>query len=234
MKKFGLMAAVAACCSIVAPYAAANLVTNGSFEANTIVPTNGLDFQTFTPASSPAFIGWTIFTLDSNTGLPILNSGSVDLVGTYWQAADGTKSLDLDGNTQSGVMQSLLTTAGTKYTLDFSISGNPDSCHNCAVSTQMSVGVAINNQTYTFNITPSQDHNNMHWQTVLPITFTATSGSTDLSFASLTSGSYGMVLDNVSVVAVPESETWAMLLVGLGLVGLRLRKKERKEGRLLG
>jgi lysozyme family protein len=46
-------------------------------------------------------------------------------------------------------------------------------------------------------------------------------------------GSYGGVLQ-AQAMPVPESETWAMILVGLGLVGLRLSKNNRKEGRLLG
>ena len=31
------------------------------------------------------------------------------------------------------------------------------------------------------------------------------------------------------VPAVPEAETWAMMAVGLGLVGLRLRRKNKKD-----
>lgn len=39
----------------------------------------------------------------------------------------------------------------------------------------------------------------------------------------------GVVLQ---VTAVPEPETWAMLLAGLGLVGLQLRRKMKAEGRI--
>lgn len=39
------------------------------------------------------------------------------------------------------------------------------------------------------------------------------------------SGEFGATLN---VVAVPEAETWAMLLVGLGLVGMQLRRRTRK------
>jgi hypothetical protein len=50
--------------------------------------------------------------------------------------------------------------------------------------------------------------------------FTAVVGGIVPSGASLPIGTYG-----VTVALVPEAETWAMMLVGMGLVGWQLRRK---------
>lgn len=65
------------------------------------------------------------------------------------------------------------------------------------------------------------------------MSFTASSASAALSF--LANGSTPgappfMLLDNVSLTAaVPEPSTWAMLLGGLGLVGLMMRRRAAKQ-----
>jgi hypothetical protein len=64
---------------------------------------------------------------------------------------------------------------------------------------------------------------------------------TTFSFGNLAAGSYRLVLDGVGkgsfgggyiggfnvAAAVPEAETWAMLLVGFSLVGYQLRRKQK-------
>jgi hypothetical protein len=55
----------------------------------------------------------------------------------------------------------------------------------------------------------------------------ALNGATDLIFSATgTSNSYGGSLDNVVVTAVPEPETYAMLLAGLGLIGTIVRRRK--------
>ncbi len=54
--------------------------------------------------------------------------------------------------------------------------------------------------------------------------YTVYVGGTD---ASLSGGTYDLVIS-----AVPEAETWAMLLAGLGLIGWRLRKQENEPNML--
>jgi hypothetical protein len=54
-------------------------------------------------------------------------------------------------------------------------------------------------------------------------------GPTDLIFSAAgTSNSYGASLDYVSVTAVPEAETYAMMLAGLGLMGTIVRRRKIK------
>jgi hypothetical protein len=56
--------------------------------------------------------------------------------------------------------------------------------------------------------------------------FTPTGGA--LTFAAAgTSDSFGGYLDNITVSAVPEPSTWAMLILGFGLAGHALRRGKR-------
>lgn len=54
-----------------------------------------------------------------------------------------------------------------------------------------------------------------------------TTGAYDLSFSNAGGDNVGALLDNVSVSAVPEPETLAMLLAGLGLIGTVARRKSK-------
>jgi hypothetical protein len=60
-------------------------------------------------------------------------------------------------------------------------------------------------------------------------TFTPTSSSGDIAFATVTpSGNSVSGIDNLTVSSVPEPATWALMLIGVGCVGagLRMRRKE--------
>jgi hypothetical protein len=109
--------------------------------------------------------------------------------------------------------QSFATTVNQTYVLNFDLSRNGNSAP--------AIEVAFNSNprsTYT-----SADSGFSHFTT----TYKATSELTTLSFFSTGgAGNSGAVLDNVSVMAaVPEPETFAMLLTGLGLIGFVKRRK---------
>jgi hypothetical protein len=60
------------------------------------------------------------------------------------------------------------------------------------------------------------------------LNFTPSSdGSYSFSYQNAGGDNFGALLDNVSVSAVPEPETYAMLLAGLGFVGFMARRKRR-------
>jgi hypothetical protein len=59
------------------------------------------------------------------------------------------------------------------------------------------------------------------WSGLDAVTFT-TSGGID---AGLRSSGPQLVMDDLVLTPVPEPETWAMLLAGLGVVGIRLRRR---------
>ena len=209
MKLNGLIlsAAVGAVLLFSAQGARADLVVNGSFEL-------GIDPGTFTTLTAPdavSILGWTV------TG------GTVDYIGTYWQASSGSRSLDMDGISQGTIaQQTLATVIGQTYRISFDLAGNPDNG-----PTIKTIGVTIGGsglKTFTFDST-GKSHSDMGWITE-SFYYTAT-GSSDLTFQSLTIGppgnetfaAYGPALDNVSVTAVPEASTWAMLLLGFMGVG---------------
>jgi choice-of-anchor C domain-containing protein len=188
------------------------LVVNGSFEEGSYT---SAPFDTLT-AVSTAITGWTVMT------------GSIDWIGSYWQASDGVRSLDLSGLTDGviGVSTNLSTTPGQVYSLTFDLSGNPD----FAGEKRLLVNVgSFPQQLFTFNASNSRP--NMGWVSQ-SYTFTANSTSTALTFASGNVGSpYGPALDNVAVIAVPEPGSlavWSLLVAVLGVsswraVGRRLR-----------
>nr|WP_315473357.1 choice-of-anchor C family protein [uncultured Rhodoferax sp.] len=192
----------------LSPFAAAapNLITNGSFESNGADFSGG--FTTFAQGST-ALTGWTI------TG------GSVDLINEYWRPSQGRFSLDLSGETDGTIAQTFITVVGQKYVVSFDMAGNP--VDNDTIK-YLQVGLS-QQPIYSFNTT-GQTRANMGW-TTKSFVFQAVSTQSTLHFAGLQDSPYGVALDNISVSAVPEPETFAMLLAGLGLIGAAARRKRQ-------
>jgi len=156
-------------------------VTNGSFETGTH---SGAPFDTLSVGSTN-LTGWTI------------TSGTIDWVNSYWQAKDGSKSLDLSGTGSGAISQTLATTIGKNYVVSFALSGNPDG--GPAVKTLVVSATGGATTTYTFDTgIAGNTHADMKWA-AKTYSFTATSASTVLAFTSATAGFYGPALDNVVV-----------------------------------
>src|SRR5260221_7092043 len=85
-------------------------VSNGSFETGAVVD----PFTTLNPG-------------DTNINNWVVASGSVDYISTYWQAADGARSVDMNGLVAGTINQAVPTTTGALYKVTFKLSGNPDS-----------------------------------------------------------------------------------------------------------
>jgi choice-of-anchor C domain-containing protein len=203
MKKFVLaLAALAAL-----PTAAnATAFTNGGFE---IGPNPG-GFTTLS-APSAAITGWTV------TG------GSIDYIGSHWQPGEGSRSIDLNGNSIGTIAQTFDTVIGMTYTVKFLLSGNPDGAPTLKTLDVSATGGSTVG--YSFS-TAGISRAAMGWESKTYL-FTATGLSTTLTFASTTPGAfYGPALDGVSVTAVPEPATWAMMIGGLGLVGVSMRRRK--------
>lgn len=207
MKKLtlGILLSVAA-----AVPAQAVTVLNGSFE-------DGTDPGVFTTlgTSSTAITDWTVL------------DGSVDYIGTYWQASNGSRSVDLSGNSIGTLGQTITgLTAGQAYQVTFDVSRNPDLVVPTRTGTFSAGG-----QSFLFAYTDAgTTRTDMKWHTV-SYAFTASGPTALISFSSDASGGccYGPALDNVRIAAVPESETWAMMLGGFTLLGTVARRRRRSQ-----
>ncbi len=152
---------------------------NGSFEDGYI---GVAPRQTLTTGAT-ALTGWTI-------------TGSVGWIGTYWQPADGSKSIDVNGDAAGTISQSFATTVGKTYVVRFHLSGDPASSGVTTLTVE-ATGKASRN--YTFNTTViGNTLADMKWQSKT-YSFVATVVSTMLTFSSPTTGAFGPALDRVSV-----------------------------------
>ena len=188
--------------------ASANLLTNGSFENASINP--GAGFIEVLPGQT-SITGWDVVTED------------VHYMGTFWEASDGIRSIDLDGviGSSGGVSQTFSTVAGTQYEVTFDMAGNYG---NFPIIKPMSVSADGQSGDFTFDIT-GRSALDMGW-TPMSWLFVADDTSATLQFQSLTetlglTEGWGAALDNVSVLAVnPVPVPAAIWLFGTGLIGL--------------
>ena len=194
---------------IVTPVQAANLIQNGSFETATVNPNPG-DFIRL-DAGSTAITGWTV------------SQGSIDYIGTLWQASNGSRSLDLSGENAGGIQQTFNTTVGKTYRVTFDLAGNT---FTSPTIKDMRVSAGGSSADFSFDTT-GKSNSNMGWLSK-SWDFTANSTTTTLEFISLTNSFDGPALDNVSVIALsppptptPIPEPSSVLgLLSLGVLGI--------------
>lgn len=210
---------VAASAALIAVFAAgsasAQIVQNGSFESPAVAP------SPFEVSPPQPIDGW------------IVTAGSVDLIDGYWQAHSGVQSIDLSGSEPGTLTQDVTLQTGQLYLLTFWVSGNPDgppdlktfdfSVTNTTPMTAANVNFLV--------ASPPQSRENMNWQPREWL-FLANDGPHTLVFQSTTPGPFGPALDDVGVTLVPEPETYAMLLAGMGFIGFIARRRRSFRGKL--
>ena len=204
-----LLAATAAL--LLASSASAVTVVNGSFEDGIVLPDGG--FTTLDTGDTTSIPGWEVLT------------AGVDYISTYWQASDGTRSLDLSAGTSGGVMQTITgLEIGKHYRVTFDLSANPGG----ALGTKRALvsetdGVA---ESRFYELTAANTNADMLYQTYT-YDFVASHTFGDLQFRSEEFNPYGIVLDNVSISIVPEPAVWGLMIAGFGLAGFAARRRTR-------
>jgi choice-of-anchor C domain-containing protein len=184
--------------------ASANLVLDGGFEDPAIT-------GTYTTYGVGAMGAWTVA------------AGSVDLIHDYWQPAAGSQSVDVAGNINGTIVQTISgLTVGQTYELSFEMAGNPDGAPTIKT---LKAGLGSDFDTFTFDTTGHTEAS-MGW-TLMTAMFTATSASEVLSFQDLSGvpSPYGSALDSVSLTAVPEPTTVVaglLLLLPFGMSTVKI------------
>lgn len=199
-----IVLAVALAATLGSAHAAPNLVVDGSFED--VALANGA-WNVYN-----AINGWTT---TSGAGIEVRNQ-------VAGNAFDGHNYVELDSSNNSAMAQTLTTTAGALYTLSFEYSARAGVS---AASNPIEVlwnGVSV--ATVTADGT-GLSGNDWH---LFSYAVTGT-GSDTLSFRAIgTNDSLGGSLDAVSVSAVPEASTYAMMFAGLIAIGFSLRGRRDK------
>ncbi len=158
---------------------ARNLLVNGSFEEGPQTPNVPLE------KDSTALKGW------------VVSQGNIDFLdSSFWQAADGKRSLDLNGFTAGAISQTFKTQKGQKYRVRFALAGNPAG----PAEKKLQVSAGGKTMEFTFAAT-GKTRTDMGWVSKT-WEFTAEAEETTLEFLSLTEGDSGPALDDVVVVAI--------------------------------
>jgi hypothetical protein len=178
-----------------------NLIQNGNFVPSATVPASP-GYLVVSAGDSTTIPGWTVVT----PSLYGAEGGSVDVVSNgYWNNSDnnaGEYSIDLAGTTNvpGGLYQDVATTPGVEYSLSFysAVNGDqaPDNTH--------SIGISVNGSTVDTVMAASVGRP-LVW-VLNTITFTASSGTSQIEFDDTTPGdqNQGPALDNVSLTAVSD------------------------------
>lgn len=188
MRSVVLSAMLIASFAISSPSVSAQ-VQNGSFEFGEFISPGG---WLVLASGSEAVDSW------------MIDQGSIDYIGGWWQASEGIRSIDLNGVNAGKVSQFVATVPGATYSVSFDMSGNPD-----GPPLEKSLTVTAdggNALTFFYDIgVNGSTRPDMRWASQ-QYTFVAQNDWTLLSFTSVTAGSYGPALDNVNVELVPVEE----------------------------
>lgn len=152
--------------------------------------------------------GWTV------------SNGTVDIIGNgFFDFYPGNGAyIDLDGSTNDAgaLSQSFSLTGGVTYNASFTLGGSTRGDSNVVDvsfgSASQSFALASNDPLalFTLGFTPAAD------------------GSYALTFANQGGDSFGAILLNVGIThAIPEPETYALMLAGLGMLGVVGRRRQK-------
>lgn len=169
--------------------------------------TDNFDGDTLALNQTAFLGGWTV------------SSGTVDLIGdpAFFNFLPGNgRFVDLDGSTGNAGLfdKQLALGAATTYILSFDLAGSQRGDVNI-----VDVTFGTNTQTFTLN---SADP----FSTYTMAFTTNAAANYQILFDNKGGDNFGALLDNVNVAAVPEPETYMMMLGGLGLIGFAARRRK--------
>ncbi len=200
----------------VSSTAHANLAVNGSFEDSSFGSPGGYTLGLV----GNAVPGWYIPSSDGTYPWGLTN-------GAFGAFTPYGNQFFVLGEANTGVeytIQQTLTglTAGLTYNLSFAIASEAGCCSQAEVSYLSGSSTAPQNFFAT---------NSGQWWTdwsTQNTSFVADSSTVIFQFKNVnpTSAGLDLGLDNVVITAVPEPETYAMLLAGLGLLGFMARRRK--------
>jgi len=177
-------------------------------------------------------------------------TGQVDLVSSpdYGIICDG-KCVDLDGTTGPGAMltNAIAFTAGHTVKISFDLGGSQRSADSDGFSFATLFG-SPTDVTGLMTLTGFPGAPDMlgNFNNLVSVSYSASiagnagfttysllftpleSGTLQLSFSTNSADNIGPLLDNVSVVAVPEPAAWGMMIGGFGLAGMAIRRRAAK------
>lgn len=210
---------VGAALALAGPAAAVTFL-DGSFEGGAFggrIIRDGGGREVLTTGGGPSG-GW----LEYGTGVGYVGSD-------VWQASRGSQSLDLGALGTGGIVQRISGfTPGRTYRLSFDVSANPFDPADRPLDKRVLVSASgMAPELFTYTLTEANSAENMRYQRFV-YEFQAVSDTQNIRFASLSPGSFGAVLDNVSLSAVPEATTWALLITGFGSVGVLARRRRAR------
>lgn len=206
------------------PAQAANLLTNGSFEARIVTASDlcqGAAWCVRDFASTP---GWTQI-LD---GVDLIHNNYVQPPGfeVLVDPSDGFNFLDMNqANFIGGLQQTVSATVGQFFTLSLDTTAWAKNAIGGIVGYELfnpGDGAILASGSY-------QDNVGGAWIT-RTLSAAATSSSIGVRIKGIRATQAGMGVDNVALTAaavgaVPEPATWAMMIFGFGLAGLSLRRR---------
>jgi choice-of-anchor C domain-containing protein len=187
MKKIFVIAMIATIVSLF-PISQSAQIVNGSFEQPE-VPSAAFFYY----AGGTTIPGWTIGGSGYGVGIEVTNTD-------YWQASNGTNSVDLVGIYPSSISQDIPTFAGVTYTVSFDMSGNPMGGN--PVKTIIVTADGGQEATYNFDTNVEQNTAADMGYSAKAYTFVANGPITTLTFASGPGYIYGPVIDNVGIASV--------------------------------
>ncbi len=220
--------------------ASTNLVTNGSFTSNGGV--GELNTNTTLANWTSADPNYT-FVFDANaatTGAPgqfgavILygsSNGGVSNPDPFGVSPDGGAFIGSDPAVPNSALEQVISglTVGSKYELDFYWAA--DQQIGFSGRTTEGWNVTFGGVTQSVGPVSNPSHGFSGWYTST-MNFTATSSTQTLSFLATggpnASAPPFALLDGVSLTAVPEATTWALMVMGFGGIGTLVRSRRRQ------